>query len=534
MISRRTMLGAIAALPLLAGARPAAAAPAREAMLATMRRATAFMTDHVAHEGGYVWSYLPGMSRRWGEMEAKPSMIWIQDPGTAAMGHLFLDAFNATGDEAYYRAAEGVAAALIRGQHPAGGWNYFHDFAGPESARHWYQTIGWHGRGLEEFRHYYGNATFDDGGTIESGRFLLRLFLERHDPRHRAALDRVIAFVLDSQYPNGGWPQRFPINTEYSNQGLPDYTANVTFNDEVAINNTDFLALAYQSLGDRRLLAPLRRGMDLFLLAQQPAPQAGWALQYTTALLPAGARTSEPRSLATHTTYACCYQLMRFFRWTGERKYLARIPEAIAWLERLELPPERRLNGFTHPTFIEIGTDRALYLRESGSWTGDTRNEITYEPRDGVSWVNRRLDLPRLRRDLRALQAMTAAQATRGSPLLGPVPRPIDRYFIVHDLRGSDQNVVETGRDNPEAQAARLIEGLNRDGYWAVPLHTTSNVWRPPEEGARLPPSRTADGRLVDARDTSTYRTPDPVMGISTGTYINNMSRLIGQVARSR
>ena len=36
----------------------------------------------------YVWSYLPDMSRRWGEMEAKPSMIWIQHPGTAAKRHL--------------------------------------------------------------------------------------------------------------------------------------------------------------------------------------------------------------------------------------------------------------------------------------------------------------------------------------------------------------------------------------------------------------------------------------------------------------
>jgi len=501
-------------------------------MLATMRRATAFMTDHVAHEGGYVWSYLADMSRRWGEMEAKPSMIWIQDPGTAAMGHIFLDALHATGDAAYYRAAEAVAGALIRGQHLAGGWNYFHDFAGEESARHWYETIGWHGRGLEEFRHYYGNATFDDGGTIESGRFLLRLFLERRDPRYRAALDKVVGFVLDAQYPNGGWPQRFPINTEYSNQGLPDYTAHVTLNDEVAINNTNFLALVYQTLGDRRLLSPLRRGMDLFLAAQQPAPQAGWALQYTTDLRPAGARTSEPRSLATHTTYACCYQLMLFYRWTGDRKYLARIPEAIAWLERLQLPPERRLNGFTHPTFIEIGTDRALYLRETGSWTGDTRNEVTYEPRDGVSWVNRRLNLAELRRDFAALAALPGEQVTRGSPLRSARPVTLPRFFVVRDLRGSDRNIDEAGRDAADAQAAQLVEGLNRDGYWPIPLRVTSNVWRPADEAARLPPSRTADGNLVDARDTSPFITADPVVGISTATYINAMSRLIGQLSR--
>ena len=32
------------------------------------RRATRFMTDKVAFDGGYVWCYLPDFSRRWGEL----------------------------------------------------------------------------------------------------------------------------------------------------------------------------------------------------------------------------------------------------------------------------------------------------------------------------------------------------------------------------------------------------------------------------------------------------------------------------------
>ena len=66
---------------------------------------------------------------------ARRRMIWIQPPGTATMGHLFLDAYHATGDEYYYRAAEAVAGALIRAQHPSGGWNYLADFAGEPSLR---------------------------------------------------------------------------------------------------------------------------------------------------------------------------------------------------------------------------------------------------------------------------------------------------------------------------------------------------------------------------------------------------------------
>ena len=74
-----------------------------------MKRATAFMVDKVGPKGAFVWSYLPDLSRRWGEMEARETTIWLQPPGTPTMGHLFLDAYHATGDEAYYRAAELVA-----------------------------------------------------------------------------------------------------------------------------------------------------------------------------------------------------------------------------------------------------------------------------------------------------------------------------------------------------------------------------------------------------------------------------------------
>ena len=152
-----------------------------------MRRATQFMVEKVAYRGGYLWNYLPDMSRRWGEMEARETMIWLQPPGTSSMGHVFLDAYHATDDEYYYRAAEQVGAALIWGQHPSGGWNYVVDFAGDRSLRDWYATVGRNAWRLEEFQHYYGNATFDDQVTTDAATFLLRLYMEKLDPRYKAA-----------------------------------------------------------------------------------------------------------------------------------------------------------------------------------------------------------------------------------------------------------------------------------------------------------------------------------------------------------
>src|SRR5688572_11652069 len=356
----------------------------RRQILDAMKRATTFMVDKVSTNGGFVWTYLPDLSRRWGELEARPTQIWIQPPGTATMGHLFLDAYHATSDEYYYQAAERTAGALIWAQHPSGGWNYLADFAGDRSLREWYGTIGRNAWRLEEFQHYWGNATFDDAGTAEAAKLLLRLYLEKRDPRYKPALDKAIQFVLDSQYPDGFWPQRFPLQHEFSHHGLPDYTSYPTFNDDVAGENIDFLVQGYQGLGDPRLLDAIRRGMNAFLVAQQGPPQPGWALQYTPDGKPSGARTYEPKSLTTHTTATNIGLLLRFYRLTGDTRYLARVPAAIDWLDGLTLPPGVAPSGRTHPTFVELGTNRPLYVHREGSNVVNGRYYFDHDPKGTI------------------------------------------------------------------------------------------------------------------------------------------------------
>src|ERR1044071_8293733 len=74
-----------------------------------MLRATKYMVEEVSTNGGYVWYYTPDLSRRWGEMEAYKTMVWVQDAGTVSMGQLFLDAYRATSNEYYYDAAAKAA-----------------------------------------------------------------------------------------------------------------------------------------------------------------------------------------------------------------------------------------------------------------------------------------------------------------------------------------------------------------------------------------------------------------------------------------
>src|SRR6476646_157404 len=234
----------------------------------TMYQATKFMVDSVSTNGGYVWYYLPDLSRRWGEMEAYKTMVWVQDAGTVGVGHTLLDAYEATGNEYFYQLAERAAGAMIWGQSNEGGWNYVIDFAGDQSLKKWYATIGKNGWRLEEFQHYYGNSTYDDDVSSDAARFLLRLYLEKLDPKYKPALDKAINFILTSQYPNGGWPQRYPLMYDFKKEGHPDYTSFYTFNDDVIWENVLFLIQCYETLGEQRFLDPISRGMNFYLISQ--------------------------------------------------------------------------------------------------------------------------------------------------------------------------------------------------------------------------------------------------------------------------
>ena len=519
-------------------------APAeRGAIVAAMKRAAAFMTDEAAVEGGYVWTYLPDFSRRWGELEAAPTMIWVQPPGTGTMGHAFLDAFHATGDRQFLDAATSAADALVRGQHAAGGWNYVIDTAGPESLRRWYDTYGRNAWRMEEFHADYDNATFDDAGTSEASQLLLRLVLggERD---YLVPLQRAVRFVLDSQYENGGWPQRFPFVEDGGVHGHADYTRYITFNDDVAGENLEFLLFVLQTMGDRlasgregrgltrtRILSSIRRGMDIFLSTQQPAPQAGWGLQHDPVTLrPSAARTYEPEAFATHTTANNVQQLLNFYQLTGDRKYIARVPEALEWLDSVALPPELRLNGRTHPTFIEPGTNQPWYIHRRGSNVVNGEYYADRDPNDTLVHYGsfRTLNVARLREQYATLAGRTSEEVSAGSPLLArPGTKTLPRYFTLRDVAWQDMGTAGRRPRPPAAgRAAELIAGLNARGYWPTPLTATSNPYIGPG------PATPTGGeyritRVGDLHDTSPWNTDYPVEGVSTESFIRNMGDLI-------
>ncbi len=501
----------------------------RKQCLDNMKKATEFMVDEVSTNGGFLWHYLPDMSRRWGEMEAYDTMIWVQPPGTTTMGHLFLDAYHVTGDEYYWKAAENAARAVIWGQLDCGGWNYIIDFAGDRSLKEWYDTIGKNGWRLEEFQHYYGNATFDDDVSSDAAKFLLRMYLEKMNPAYKYPLDKAINFILESQYPIGGWPQRYPLRYEFSHHGKPDYTSFYTFNDDVVWENVNFLIQCYQTLGEERFLDPILKGMNFYLITQQASPQAGWAQQYTMDLKPSGARTYEPNAILPGYTRSHIRLLLRFYRLTGEKKFLARIPEALDWLESSKLPESMTENGrYTHPVFVEIGTNKPIFVHRKGS--NVIHGEYYYDYKDDKPvrhyGSKGRIDIEQLRREYETVKNISVEEATEGSPLIqgshtGEMT-PQKQYSYSFSGVGS--------KVPGEEDVKKVIDALVSKNRWLSKNAQTSNPYIGDGTKTALT-GEYASSHVGDETDTSPYRDESDREYITTRTYIRNMRVLLNYVA---
>ncbi len=336
-----------------------------------IRKSCEFFDGKVSTEGGYVWNYKKDLSRRWGELEAYPSMIWIQGNGTVAMGHLFIDIYRTFQDSFYLNLARKSAEALMKAQLECGGWNYLADFNGEESLIKWYETIGKCAWRLEEFNHYFGNATFDDNSTAGAAEYLLRYYLITHDETVKNSLDRAINFILKSQYSNGAWPQRYPIvdSTHYS--------AYYTFNDYVIWNNLKFLILCYASLNYTHLYDSIIRAMNFFILSQYKKPQAGWAQQYDFNMQPAAARTYEPAALDPQYTAHHIEMLIKFYEMTCDEKYLKIIPDALAWIETVKFNNDE--SNCRLPKFIDLKTNKPLFIHRTGTNSRNGKYYVDYD-----------------------------------------------------------------------------------------------------------------------------------------------------------
>ena len=343
----------------------------KQEVLSAMKKATEFFSTKVSNRGGYVWSVSEDFSRQYGEVPARKSQIWVQS-GTPMVGMTMLDAYQATGDKYYLEVAQKAADALIFGQTKEGGWHYVVDFE-PKGLQDYYKNqaskFKW---GMEEQRFYKGNATLDDGNSQNATRFLLRLYLVSKNEKYKTPLLKALNFFLTAQYPNGAFPQRFPLKFDFIHDGFPDYTSYYTLNDGATVTAIDVLVDAYENLGDKKYLDSAKRAVDFLIAVQGPEDQGCWAEQYhPDTMQPVKARTHEPAGFVIRESEQVIETLEIFYKMTGDRRYLRPIPLCLQWFDRVN----KEAIEFKRPParYYELGTNFPVYVTQT-----DKTNEIGY------------------------------------------------------------------------------------------------------------------------------------------------------------
>ena len=240
-------------------------------------------------------------------------------------------------------------------------------------------------------------GTFDNSATTGELRILARAFTVTKDARYEQAFLAGFDHIIKAQYPNGGWPQYYPLRKGY-------YT-HITFNDGAMIRLMEFLRDTIKGgdfafLDKERITAAqqaLDRGLDCILKCQvvvNGKPTVWCAQHDEVTLAPAKARAYELPSLSGGESAGVLIYLMRLDKPSPE--VIRAVKGGVAWFE------SAKIRGFRYvkrtlvedasaapiwARFYEIETNRPFFSDRDGVKKYDL-SEIGSERRNGYAWYN--------------------------------------------------------------------------------------------------------------------------------------------------
>jgi len=379
-----------------------------------LSKAVSFYHSKAAAHGGYVYRYSADFTLREAEGIPGADTIWIQPPGTPAVGMAMLDAYEVTKDESCLKAAVEAARCVSRTQLASGGWDYSGHFDTANRKKMLYRRdmdgkliprpqtatreAGWHNWRRQEKNNY---STFDDDVSQAATRLLVRVdhALGGKDAEIKEAADFALETIMLTQYPAGGWSANFddhptapppvamyPIKpgnypADWPRKWPKDFTGCYVLNDNTHASLMSTLILAWQLRGDQRYLNAAKRGGDFLLTAQMPDPQPAWGQQYNADMQPVWSRQFEPTAICGRESQAAMWALLKLAAASGDKKYLLPVAKAIPYLRSVLLP------GNKLARFYELNTNKPIYFERGEGGKGF---ELTYSDKRASSnygWV---------------------------------------------------------------------------------------------------------------------------------------------------
>lgn len=288
--------------------------------------------------------------------------------------------------------ARELAKKVMLYQRNNGGWPKNQDFSRA------IDTVGL--KELTQQRSNLKDTTFDNGATYTPLKFLTRVWQVQPSLEIETSLHRGIAFLLTSQYDNGGWPQR-PYSSGY---GL-----HITYNDGAMIGVMSFLRdLKKDSITFLRedekssIMKALNLGLDCILQTQiyiNGKPTVWCAQHDARTLLPAKARSYEHPSLSGAESAGIVRYLMEIKK--PSSKVLKSINGAITWFREKQINGIKVIKKDGDKTIVKDKNSPPLWARFSDLKTGQpifsgrdgiiksSIKEIEAERRNGYAWYIR-------------------------------------------------------------------------------------------------------------------------------------------------
>ncbi len=241
------------------------------------------------------------------------------------------------------------------------------------------------------------DTTIDNGATYTPLKFLTLVWLAKANPTLESSIHRGLSFLLKSQYPNGGWPQR-PHNSGY---GL-----HITYNDGAMIGVMSYLRDLLEEdpafLKDAEKAAikkTLAKGLDCILKTQirvNGKPSVWCAQHHAKTLLPAKARSYEHPSFSGGESAGIVRYLMEIKDPSPEVR--ASIEGAVTWFRAHQITGIRVDKKDGNRIIVQDVNASPLWARFSDLKTGkpifsgrdgiikSSFHEIETERRNGYAW----------------------------------------------------------------------------------------------------------------------------------------------------
>jgi PelA/Pel-15E family pectate lyase len=310
--------------------------------------------------------------------------------------------------------ARHTADVILSFQTPAGGWSKNLEMSAPRLRGQSYtpDNLNKH-PSTDDFDtprdpHWNYVGTIDNDATTTELRFLAHVSAATPGPageNYRASFLKGVRYLLEAQFPNGGWPQVWPLEGGYHDA--------ITFNDNAITQVVELLTAVSDGTDDytfvpktlrQRAEASVSSALHCILATQLVIndKRTAWAQQYDAlTLTPVAGRNYEPASLSSGETAGMLLFLMHLPHPSSAVD--ESIQAGIAWLKSTAIYGQEWVGGRNTPggrhlepksdagplwaRFYSPATEKPIF-GDRDKTIHDSVTDLSSERRNGYAWYS--------------------------------------------------------------------------------------------------------------------------------------------------